>query len=348
MNREDGIYYGDYLQLDKILTAQDPESKKNGAEAHDEMLFIIVHQAYELWFKQMKHEMESIISILNKPAVNDNSPDIYSVVHRLKRIASIWELAIKQVDVIETMTPLDFLDFRDDLRPASGFQSFQFKMLEAMMGLRFGERQGKDFYRAHLRPEHIEAIAEVEKNPSLMELTRIWLERMPFFNAEYWAGYQSYKGNESGEHPFWTDYKAAYAGTLSEMEMANLDGFDQLFFSDEFNEKRRLSPAANRSALFIMTYRDYPLLTLPFQLLDTLLEIDELMSTWRTRHIAMVHRMIGSRMGTGGSSGAEYLQKSRDSHFVFKELGDINSYLIQRNKLPKLSTELEKRLGFGA
>lgn len=347
MNREDGIYYGDYLQLDKILNAQEPESKKNGTEAHDEMLFIIVHQAYELWFKQMKHEMESIVSILNKPEVNDNSADIYSVVHRLKRIATIWELAIKQIDVIETMTPLDFLDFRDDLRPASGFQSFQFKMLEAMMGLRFGERQGKDFYRAHLRPEHIEAIAKVEETPSLMELTKIWLERMPFFNEEFWEDYQSTTDNESGEHPFWVDYKAAYAGTLSEMEMGNLEGFDQLLFDEEFNASRRLSPAANRSALFIMTYRDYPLLTLPFQLLDTLLEIDELMSTWRTRHISMVHRMIGSRMGTGGSAGAEYLKASRDKHFVFKELGDVNSYLIQRNKLPKLSPELEKSLGFG-
>lgn len=337
MNREDGIYYGDYLQLDKILNAQEPESKKNGEEAHDEMLFIIIHQAYELWFKQMKHEMESIVSILNKPTVNDNSPDIYSVVHRLKRIATIWELAIKQVDVIETMTPLDFLDFRDELRPASGFQSYQFKMLEAMMGLRFSDRQGKDFYQSHLRPEHIEAISKIEETPSLMELTRTWLERMPFFDEKFWKGYG----------PFWTNYKAAYASTLSEMEMGNLEGFDDLLFDEEYNASRRLSPAANRAALFIMTYRDYPILTQPFQLLDTLLEIDELMSTWRARHISMVHRMIGSRMGTGGSAGAAYLKASRDKHYVFKELGDINSYLIQRNKLPKLSPELEKSLGFG-
>ncbi len=347
MNREDGIYYGDYLQLDKLLNAQDQESKKNGNEAHDEMLFIIVHQAYELWFKQMKYEMESIVRIMNKPSVNDNSPDIYTVVHRLKRIATIWELAIKQVDVIETMTPLDFLDFRDDLRPASGFQSFQFKMLEAMMGLRFSDRHGKEFYRAHLRPEHILAIDEVEKNPSLIELITTWLERMPFFNKEYWNDYVSNHVIGEDDHPFWSDYKAAYAATLSEQEMGNLEGFEKLFFSKEFNENRRLSADANRSALFIMTYRDYPLLTMPFQLLDTLLEIDELMSTWRARHISMVNRMIGSRLGTGGSEGAAYLKKSRDSHFVFNELADVNSYLIQRNKLPKLSPELEKSLGFG-
>ncbi len=347
MNREDGIYYGDYLQLDKLLNAQEPESKKNGDEAHDEMLFIIVHQAYELWFKQMKHEMESIVSIMDKPSMSDNSPDIYKVVHRLKRIATIWELAIKQVDVIETMTPLDFLDFRDELRPASGFQSFQFKILEAMMGLRFKDRHGKAFYQSHLRPEHIDAISEVESKPSLMDLVKKWLERMPFFNEEFWKDFESKNNVAKGDHPFWTDYKAAYASTLSEAEMGNLKGFDQLLFDEEFNSKRRLSPMANRSALFIMTYRDYPLLTLPFQLLDTLLEIDELMSTWRARHISMVNRMIGSRMGTGGSDGAAYLKASRDNHFVFNELANVNSYLIQRNRLPKISKSLEKKLGFG-
>lgn len=348
MHRDEGIYYGDYLQLDKVLKAQDPESKKNGEEAHDEMLFIIVHQAYELWFKQMKHEMESIVRIMNKPAVNDNSPDVYSVVHRLKRIASIWELCIKQVDVIETMTPLDFLDFRDQLRPASGFQSFQFKMLEAMMGLKFGDRHGKAFYKAHLRPEHVEAISEVEANPSLMELVKSWLERMPFFNAAYWTNDDAHSIKENDGHPFWADYKAAYANTLGEKEMENMVGFDNLFFDAEFNKDRRLSPEANRAALFIMTYRDYPLLTMPFQLLDTLLEIDELMSTWRARHISMVNRMIGSRLGTGGSAGAAYLKASRDKHFVFNELADVNSYLIQRNRLPKLGEKLEQQLGFGA
>ena len=344
MHREDGVYYGDYLQLDKILKAQDPESLKNGEEAHDEMLFIIVHQAYELWFKQMKHEMESIIRIMDKPSVNDNSPDIYSVVHRLKRVASIWELCIKQVDVIETMTPLDFLDFRDQLRPASGFQSFQFKMLEALMGLRFGERHGKEFYRSHLRPEHIEAISEVEAKPSLIQLIRSWLERMPFFNEEFWG--EDAKNKEASEHPFWKEYKEAYANTLSEAELSNLEGFDRLFFDEEFNADRRLSKEANKAALFIMTYRDYPLLTMPFQMLDTLLEIDELMSTWRTRHISMVNRMIGSRLGTGGSAGAAYLKASRDKHFVFNELADVNSFLIQRNRLPKLNSQLEEKLGF--
>ena len=346
MEREDGVYYGDYLQLDKILNAQEPKSISNEGFAHDEMLFIIVHQAYELWFKQMKHEMESIVSIMQKPTINKNSADIYTVVHRLKRIISIWELGIKQIDVIETMTPLDFLDFRDYLRPASGFQSYQFKMIEAMMGLRFKDRHGKEFYQKHLRPEHIATIAEIEKQPSLIELVNIWLERMPFFSDEFWKNYQQTSSTGGLEHPFWNDYKSAYAGTLSPEELNNLEGFDLMFFDPKFNTDRRLSAKANRAILFILLYRDYPLLTLPFQLLDALLEIDELMSTWRTRHISMVGRMLGSRMGTGGSEGATYLKASRDKHHVFNEIADINSYLIERRRLPKLTGELETRLGF--
>jgi tryptophan 2,3-dioxygenase len=340
------IYYGDYLQLDKILAAQQPESKLNGHEAHDEMLFIIVHQAYELWFKQMAHEMSSVISILNQPEVNDNSPDIFTVVHRLKRIASIWGLAIHQIDVIETMTPLDFLDFRDDLRPASGFQSFQFKALEAMMGLKFDDRHGKAFYQQHLRAEHIALIAKIEEQPSLIELLNKWLERMPFFNTIYWQYDSDTDNSKVAEHPFWAEYIKAYKATLGEHDQSGLDSFMDSMIDDK--AQGRLSTKANRSALFIMLYRDFPLLQIPFQLLDTLIEIDDLMAAWRTRHISMVRRMIGGRAGTGGSTGAEYLRESRDKHLIFSELATLNSFLIQRNQVPNLPVELQSKLGFNA
>src|SRR5215218_6285075 len=123
----EAIHYHDYLQLDKILDAQYPESNKNNASAHDEMLFIIIHQAYELWFKQLHHEADSIVGIMRKPALNDNSPELQTVVHRLNRMTVILRVLIHQIDILETMTPMDFLDFRDMLRPASGFQSWQFK-----------------------------------------------------------------------------------------------------------------------------------------------------------------------------------------------------------------------------
>ena len=129
MERKDRapVYYSDYLQLDKILNAQQPESGKEGIRADDEMLFIIIHQAYELWFKQIIHELNIVRQIFRQDNIPNNSPDVYNSVHRLKRICGILELAVMQMGVLETMTPLDFLDFRDLLRPASGFQSIQFK-----------------------------------------------------------------------------------------------------------------------------------------------------------------------------------------------------------------------------
>ena len=114
------VHYHDYLQLDKILGAQAMESEKRNVSAHDEMLFIIIHQAYELWFKQLHHEADSVVEIMRKPAVNDNSPELQTVVHRLNRMVVILRVLIHQIDILETMTPMDFLDFRDMLRPASG------------------------------------------------------------------------------------------------------------------------------------------------------------------------------------------------------------------------------------
>jgi len=134
------IHYSDYLQTDKILNAQFPESDKLNLPAHDEMLFIIIHQTYELWFKQLLYEVNSVNTIMLKPALNDNSPELQTVVHRLARCVTILKVLVHQIDVMETMTPMDFLDFRDMLRPASGFQSVQFKLLEARLGLRYQEK----------------------------------------------------------------------------------------------------------------------------------------------------------------------------------------------------------------
>ena len=98
--------------------------------------------------------------------------------------------------------------------------------------------------------------------------------------------------------------------------------------------------------MFIMLYRGYPILQLPFQLLNGLLEIDEQLSTWRYRHMSMVHRIIGSRIGTGGSTGRDYLKGALDKHYIFAEIARLTSFLIERRKLPVLSPEMEKRLGF--
>jgi tryptophan 2,3-dioxygenase len=341
------VHYSDYLQLDKLLNAQQLESDLAGAHAHDEMLFVIIHQAYELWFKQILFEIDSIGSIMGKPEINDNSPDLQTVVHRLSRVATILKVAVHQIDIMETMTPMDFLDFRDFLRPASGFQSWQFKITEARLGLRYTERHAQEYYISQLREEHIRLIKASEEQPSLLDLVNGWLERTPFFDdAANWKKYKSMAPAEPGIHPFWSDYKAAYTISLRDNEKYNLTSFLDTFFATDMTEERRLSPKACRAALFIILYRGYPMLQMPFQLLNLLLEIDEQLSTWRYRHMNMVHRMIGTRTGTGGSSGKDYLKGALDKHYIFREVAALTSYLIERRSLPELSKELEAALGY--
>src|SRR5438552_4102318 len=338
------MHYHDYLQLDKILNAQLPESNKKNLPAHDEMLFIIIHQAYELWFKQLHHEVDSVLVIMKKPSLNDNSPELQTVVHRLNRTGIILRVLVHQIDILETMTPMDFLDFRDMLRPASGFQSWQFKELEAKLGLKFQHRHGQEYYISKLRPEQITIIQKAESEKSLLELLNAWLERMPLAPSFI----------KEEKESFWTDYRDRYENSLADVEKDNLTAFDEIFFETSNPEHqipnihRSLSAQACRAALFIMLFRGYPLLQLPFQLLNALLEIDEQLSSWRYRHLNMVHRMIGTRIGTGGSSGKEYLKDAADKHYIFKEIAQLNSFLIERRKLPVLSSALEKRLGFVA
>ncbi len=339
------VYYSEYLQLDRILNAQFPESAKEGIKADDEMLFVIIHQTYELWFKQVLHELDIIRNVFRQSNVADNSPDIYNSVHRLKRICTILQVLVDQISVIETMTPLDFLDFRDLLRPASGFQSIQFKMIEAALGLNYEHRFGQEYYLSQLNETDINRVKQAEAEESLLVLLNRWLERMPFCKEpQYWNDKAS---EQTDLHPFWSSYRKTYAAGLSPVEQQNLETFDRLFINQEdYPADRRLSSQASRSAFFIMLYRDYPLLQLPYELLSTLLEIDELLSLWRHRHIHMVQRTIGKRVGTGGSTGAGYLKAAADSHMIFKEIAELTSFLLPRQEVPELPQQLKSELGY--
>jgi tryptophan 2,3-dioxygenase len=330
------VYYSSYLQLDKILDAQQPESELNGVRADDEMLFIIIHQAYELWFKQILHEVNIAREIFAKPQISDNSADINNALHRLQRVVKIQQVLLQQMDVLETMTPLDFLDFRDFLRPASGFQSIQFKVIEAMLGLPFDARFGQQYYLSQLTEADVAKVKSAEQEVSLLRLINIWLERMPFVQSP-----------NIDADAYWQQYRELYQSTLQDGEKTNMQGFDTLLIDTaNYPADRRLSIAANRSALFIMLYRDYPLLHAPYQILNVLLDIDEMLAQWRYRHMNMVQRMIGRRIGTGGSTGAAYLKGAADSHYIFKEIADLTSFLVQRNKLQTLPEHLLAQLQF--
>jgi tryptophan 2,3-dioxygenase len=356
-----GLYYNSYLQLDKILTAQAPESFKPGNEpAHDEMLFIVIHQAYELWFKQILFELDYVSAVFEKQVIDDNSEDLNLVRHRLRRIIKILELLNQQVNVLDTMTPLDFLEFRNLLTPSSGFQSLQFRLLEAKLGLRMEHRHHKDYYKrtneGGFAQNDYNTIETLEQQPTIIQLVNKWLQRMPFFEPAFWQAYKTQGQDTTGLHPFWDDYRALYLAGLTEREAAKIHDFDFVFFNNagQMDEAQQaslrpvLSAEAMRAALFIMLYRDFPVFQTSYQILDSLVEIDHLMANWRHKHLVMVRRMIGMRVGTGNTSGAGYLEGALSKHFVFHDISGLSTYLIERKKLPKLPQELIQQLGYSA
>jgi tryptophan 2,3-dioxygenase len=354
------LYYADYLNLKEIINSQHPKSFEEGnTPAHDEMLFIIIHQAYELWFKQILFELSYVMKVFNKERINDNSEDLNLVRHRLQRIIKILELLVQQVSILDTMTPLDFLEFRNLLTPSSGFQSLQFRLIEATLGLQLSKRHNHDYYKrvndGGFIPEDFEAINKVEQGQTLLQQINQWLERMPFFKDEYWQTFHASFPHQGTLHPFWNVYRAIYKSGLTEREKAKLQDFDYVFFEkpiEGYSEEQMLalrqsfSPAAMRAALFIMLYRDFPVFQTSYQILDALIEIDLMMSNWRHKHFSMVRRMIGMRVGTGNTSGSGYLEGALSKHYIYKDLSGLSTYLIERRKLPKLPDQLIKQLSF--
>jgi tryptophan 2,3-dioxygenase len=342
------LYYSDYIELDKILNSQHPKSFKLLEEGNDEMLFIIIHQVYELWFKQILFELDLVRQVFIRDRINDNSDDLSKVVQKLKRIGKILELINQQVSILETMTALDFLEFRNVLLPASGFQSKQFRLIEAKLGLKMEQRYKREYYkytrRGSLSEADLREVDEAENQPTLKEMIIRWLERMPYLEEQYWREYQETINSENGDqHKFWADYRNAYKTSLSGNESDRLAEFDRVFFKEG---RGSVPPAAMRAALFITLYRNLPIFHLPFELLNTLSEIDELLSNWRYRHFMMVRRMIGLRLGTGGTSGAGYLEGTLSQHYAFREITEVATFLIERSKRPVLPNALQDKASF--
>ncbi|MCJ8274665.1 MAG: tryptophan 2,3-dioxygenase [Psychrosphaera sp.] len=351
-------YYGDYLHLDKMLSAQQPESRHYGPEAHDETLFIITHQAYELWFKQILHEVKSIIDIFSEETVKDQY--LTTVEHRLSRVTVIQNLLNQQIEVIETMTPQDFMEFRDFLVPASGFQSIQFKMMEISLGLKSEYRIDFDkesFYVRLNKPDQ-DFLRGFEERSSLFELVDEWLGRMPFL--------------EFGDFKFWALYKEATDKMLEKdiaivksienitehdkaVQLKDIEATRQKYAAlidpDKYEKLReegsfRMSRNGMLGALFINLYQHEPVFSLPFQILRRLMDIDELLTIWRYKHAVMVQRMLGSKIGTGGSSGHDYLKRTTEKNRIFTDLFHMATFMLPKNDLPKLPADLKRVLRF--
>ncbi len=364
MHKNQGpVYYGDYLQLDKLLDSQVPLSKKlatkSDGECHDEMLFIIVHQVYELWFKQILHDLNAILDIFTQAYVPES--ELSSIVQKLSRIKKIQALLIDQFDVLETMTPMDFLEFRDLLIPASGFQSVQFREIEIKLGLSTNERLDVDreFFLGRLNEADRKKLTTLESSPSLLRLVEGWLERVPFTNMEnfnFWNEYQKSIDSILHDDEQTILKNSAKLGELSKnIQIANLNAtkttFQSLFDKDAHKElinskQRTLSQKAILNALFIMLYRDESMLALPFQFLTSLMDIDENFTNWRSRHALLAQRMLGTKIGTGGSSGHQYLKKAAENNRVFVDFFNLSTFLIPRSRLPIIPPEIKKQLNF--
>ncbi|XP_027595366.1 tryptophan 2,3-dioxygenase [Pipra filicauda] len=351
-----GLIYGEYLQLNKILNAQELESEKKGKKIHDEHLFIVTHQAYELWFKQILWEMDSVRAIFQNGHVRDER-NMLKVITRMNRISLILKLLVEQFAVLETMTPLDFFDFRYHLSPASGFQSLQFRLLENKIGVPQSLRvpYNRRHYRDNFKGQDYELLLKSEQEPTLLQLVEAWLERTPGLEAEgfdFWGQFELnvLKGLEE-------EFALIQAKAESEEKDDLLSEFQKqrdvllALFDEKRHEhllskgERRLSYKALKGALMIYFYREEPRFQVPFQLLTSLMDLDVLLTKWRYNHVCLVHRMIGSKAGTGGSSGYHYLRSTvSDRYKVFVDLFNLSTFLVPRHWIPKMNPTIHKFL----
>ncbi len=353
------VHYHSYLHLDKLLDAQHPRSKEvEKVSAHDEMLFIIMHQVYELWFKQIIHELASISHLFEDDLMDER--EISTAVHRLERIVEIQKLLIEQINVMETLTAMDFLDFRQYLFPASGFQSLQFRIIENMLGLR-----SEDRLQYNNLPYHVVFADEQKKllqtsleSKSLLNLIIEWLERTPFLEFSKFSFLESYKMAVERMLQKEKDAIASSDILTDEVKTQRLTMigdtntyFMAVFDPEKFEEMRqrgevKFSYKAMLAALFIFLYRDEPILQQPYRMLAKLMDVEEMLTNWRSRHAQMVLRMIGRKTGTGGSSGHHYLKSTAQQHTIFTDLYQVATLLIPRSELPALPEDLRRHLGF--
>lgn len=352
---KEAVYYSEYLHLDHILGAQFPESTKLGIEAHDEMLFIITHQAFELWFKQVMFELDSVIELLGKNPVSEQ--EISICVHRLRRVNQIILMTIQQFEVLESMTALDFMDFRDLLHPASGFQSVQFRILEIRLGLPKEKRLNKAFLTA-LKERDRDTILEAETHKTLFSAMESWLENTPFLESDKYTFWQEYKHAvmatfekdraDIAAHEILTPEERIIRYESIDQSIASFNSlFDEIAYTELIEKgERSLSHKGTMAALFINLYRDYPLLQQPNALLQEISSLDENLSQWRYRHATMTMKMIGARIGTGGSSGFHYLAHTALRQRIFGDITSLSGMLIPRRITPELPEDVAQQLRF--
>lgn len=266
------LSYNKYLRVPELI---DLQMCLSSPVQHDELLFITVHQAYELWFKQILHEIDAAIALMKEDRAG-------KAAQALRRVVEIEKLLVAQIHILETMAPVSFLGFRDELNPASGFQSMQFREIEFSSGLKdkaiLGAFAGDDFAHRRLQARM--------NSPSLSEAFFALLRR---------------------------------------------HGFDTPAVDAPRDAKERRSNYGKRERALVEILTHQEQFFKEFQLAEAFIEHDEYFSLWRSHHIKMVERMVGSKRGTGGSEGVGYLRTTLDKKF-FPELWEARTYLSSKHE----------------
>jgi len=342
----DNWTYGDYLNIHDLLKLQGDER----GISSDEMHFIIVHQTFELWFKQIIRELSETRDILVQIPVPED--DVPRAVDHLNRTTEIFRLMVNQWTVLETLTPQGFLEFRDGLGTASGFESFQMREFEALLGLKNEDRMwGMDpietFRKlAEKGGEYSKVLERLEsqlEQDSLFDSLMKWIERTPIMGSTF--------GDDDDElvvREYIESHLIAHRKMLDETisRMSNGNGSEKMIERMMMAHESAVSfllpegeiSRARAGLLFIESYRELPLLTWPRRLIDAFVELEESMAKWRHDHARMVERIIGKRTGTGGTSGVDYLD-STARYRIFKDLWEVRTILVKPQDRPGLRNE---------
>lgn len=346
-NQPTRITYGNYLRLEEMLNLQEGPENYTPLPCNNEKHFIIVHQAFELWFKLVLTELKQVHKMMSSERIDENSMPI--IVHHLKRVSAVFDLMSQQWKVMETLTPQDFLSFRDRLGTSSGFESWQLRQIEIILGL---EQQQRD---AGMDPlDHMKKLANEGKissqilaefstiiqSPSLYQLLKKWLSRTPING--------SFSGDD-GDEAIISSYVDSHLLAMKAHSEMVISHFESIGHGDESTLRGRLNKSVTSAEeflspdgivdrsrvglLFIESYRELPLLSWPRVLIDSFVEMEESILLFRNSHARMVERMIGRRMGTGGSSGVDYLDATL-KYRIFVDLWTVRTILVRRDLLP--------------
>jgi tryptophan 2,3-dioxygenase len=361
MQRPRPANYWDYIRVEDLLALQAGIAPTEAELSDDEVRFIVIHQIDELWFKLVLREMVTARNLFAQPRVPEDA--LAFAVNGLRRITLCFELAAQHFRLMETMRTQDYLEFRDKLNPASGFQSAQMREIEVLMGLPDQDRipfgnegsylQALNSHDGSPSPARARVERRLADQPTLKAAVDAWLHRTPIqgsspgdpgdeqvvaaWTQQYLVGHQALYQRALDHAVRVQALTEADQERLRARYRGQLEGARRHLQAEDVPAERRAFTARLRAAiLFIDSNRTLPLLSWPGQIIDGLIECEQAMLAFRQRHARMVERVIGRRIGTGGSDGVAYLDQTALKYRVFTEIWAARTLLLPKDLCPPI------------